>query len=405
MRQKFDVIVIGGGAAGFFTAINAVEKNRNLSVLILEQSKEVLNKVRISGGGRCNVTNSIWTPDELVNNYPRGKKELMGPFNKFGCGDTMAWFEERGVALKIEEDGRTFPVSDSSESIVNCLLEQIRKHDIKYLTGAKVKSIKPIDGSFEINATLGEYITEIVVMATGSSNQMWDLLATLDFNIVKPVPSLFTFNIKDSRLNGLMGLSVPKVKLSIEGTDLAEEGPLLITHWGLSGPAILRLSAWGAQQLAAMNYRFILHIDWLPDLSEEEIKNNFHKIGSKQIYANALGNIPGRLWKSLLSTIDIHEHTKWADLNKVISSQLTEALKNCKFVVNGKSTFKEEFVTAGGVDLKEINFTSFESKKLKNFYLVGEVINIDAITGGFNFQAAWTGGYLAGTAIASSFKK
>ncbi len=401
MDNIYDVIIIGGGAAGFFTAIQCKEHNHNLNVLILEQSKNVLNKVRISGGGRCNVTNSVWEPHELVKYYPRGERELLGPFSKFGCGDTMAWFEDKGVALKIEDDGRVFPVSDNSESIAACLLKQVHINGIKVKTNTKVKDFSIKENKFIAHGTHEDFHCTKLMIAPGSSPFFWEMLKTKGYTVVQPLPSLFTFNTKDPRLSGLMGLSVADAVVKVNGTSLKSNGPLLITHWGLSGPAILKLSAWGARILSALQYKFSLSIDWLPQYTDEEIKKMKNSFGSKTILANPIGNIPLRLWKSLLSdSAESNEGSKWADVRKEALDDLISCLKDCQLEINGKSTFKEEFVTAGGIDLKQINFNTFESKIHKGLYFGGEIIDIDAITGGFNFQAAWTAGYLAGKAIA-----
>ncbi len=401
MKTNWDVIIVGGGAAGFFSAINIKNRRPDLEVLILEQSKDVLNKVRISGGGRCNVTNSIWEPRELAKNYPRGEKALLGPFNKFGCGDTMSWFDERKVSLKIEDDGRVFPVSDSSETIAKCLIDEANKYGIVLKNNAKVKSIKCMDNDFTVTFNESEIHSQYLVLATGSSPFFWDQLRQNGYKIVKPVPSLFTFNIKDTRIDGLMGLSSSYVKTKIVNTKLTSDGPLLITHWGLSGPATLKLSAWGARELFDLNYRFKIEVDWLPSMNEDDFKDLKLQIGAKSILANPIGNLPSRLWKGLLSQINFSEQTRWADINKEKLIQMMNALKQCTFEVNGKSTFKDEFVTAGGVDLDQINFKTFESKLHKGLFMAGEVLDIDAITGGFNFQAAWTGGYLIGEGIAN----
>lgn len=397
--MHFDVIVVGGGAAGYFTAINVKEINPALNVAIFEQSKEVLNKVRISGGGRCNVTNSVWEPTELIKNYPRGEKELLGPFNKFSCGDTMAWFEDRGVPLKIEEDGRVFPVSDSSESFIDCFNAIVKKHKIKVITQAKVKSLSHENGIYKLLINENIFSCTFLVLTPGSSNYFWQLLGNLGYEIIQPVPSLFTFNIKDPRLKDLMGISVTNAEVKLEELKFSTRGPLLITHWGLSGPGILKLSAFAARELASLHYNFVVKVDWMPDFLSEDILKHKQNQGKKSIHANPLGNLPSRLWKSLINFTGISEDTKWADVNKEQMETLIDGLKSANFLVKGKSTFKDEFVTAGGVDLKQINFKTFGSKLHANLYMAGEVLNIDAITGGFNFQAAWTGAWIIASEI------
>ncbi|MDT0641271.1 NAD(P)/FAD-dependent oxidoreductase [Zunongwangia sp. F363] len=402
--MKYDIIIIGGGAAGFFTAINAAEMDPSAKILILERGKEVLTKVRISGGGRCNVTHAEFIPKELIKNYPRGEKELRGPFHQFMTGDTIAWFEERGVQLKTEEDGRMFPVSDSSETIINCFLSEVKRLKIDLRKSEAVKSLQNKNESWIVETSKAAYSAEKVVMATGSNPKIWNLLKRLGHTITTAVPSLFTFNIKDERIKHLPGIST-YARAKVQGEKLQDEGPLLITHWGLSGPAILKLSAWGARELHQRNYQFKIKVNWLPGFSSEEILENLRQLkfdlAKQQVSKNAQFELPKRLWQSLAEASGITENGIWADLNKAqlqaLSSQLTEA----EFQVNGKSTFKEEFVTAGGVDLKEVNFKTFESKLHKNLFFAGEVLDIDAVTGGFNFQNAWTGGFIAAKTIAS----
>lgn len=404
--QHFDIIIIGGGAAGFFTAINAAEMNRGLKIAILERGKEVLSKVKISGGGRCNVTHAEFVPKELSANYPRGEKELLGPFHSFMTGDTMEWFEKRGIKLKIEEDGRIFPVSDSSESIITCFLSEIQRLQIDVLKNHSVQEIQKAGETWDIKTNKGDFSAEKIMLATGSNPKMWKLLAKLGHSIVPAVPSLFTFNIKDERIKGLAGIATEayvRVKLTSKEDKLESKGPLLITHWGMSGPAILKLSAWGARELYAEDYKFQIKVNWLPEISSEEIKEGLKKLklkeAKKQVAKYSRFGLPKRLWQSLVEASGISSETTWAEVNKSQLEALINQLCDAEFEVNGKSTFKEEFVTAGGVDLKEVNFKTFESKLHKNLYLAGEVLNIDAITGGFNFQNAWTGGFLAAKAM------
>ena len=397
MNQNFDIIIVGGGAAGFFTAINIVEKNPKLKVALLERGKNVLEKVRISGGGRCNVTHACFEPNELVKFYPRGEKELRGPFHQFCSGDTIEWFEKHGVALKIEDDGRMFPVSNSSQTIIDCFLNATQKLGISVLTGQSVQSIFKKDNCWKIETQNEQYLTEKLVLATGSNPKMWELLQTFGHAIVSPVPSLFTFNIKDPRIKDLMGLSA-LATVKVKDTKLTATGPLLITHWGMSGPGILKLSAWGARILHDRNYQFTIYVNWLNDVDTDDADKLLKEIklehAKKAVSKKSPFEFPNRLWESLVLASGIEEETKWADLSKTQLQNLAMQLTNGSFQVNGKSTFKEEFVTAGGIDLKEINFKTMESKLHENLYLAGEIVNIDAITGGFNFQNAWTSGFL-----------
>ena len=402
MNQNFDIIIVGGGAAGFFTAINIVEKNPKLKVAILERGSEVLSKVRISGGGRCNVTHACFEPNELVKFYPRGEKELRGPFHQFCSGDTVEWFSNHGVELKIEDDGRMFPVSNSSQTIIDCFLEATQKLGITVLTGQSVQSIFKKDNFWKIETQNENYITEKLILATGSNPKIWEMLQTFGHAIVTPVPSLFTFNIKDSRIKELPGVSA-QVSVKVKDTKLTSTGPLLITHWGMSGPAILKLSAWGARILSEKNYQFTIFVNWLNDIdtgdAEKILKDLKQEHAKKAVSKKSPFEFPNRLWESLVLASNISEETKWADLSKIQLQNLANQLTNSSFQVNGKSTFKEEFVTAGGIDLKEINFKTMESELHENLYFAGEILNIDAVTGGFNFQNAWTSGFILANAI------
>lgn len=403
LNLKYDIIIIGGGAAGFFTAINIVEMNPKLKVAILERGKNVLEKVRISGGGRCNVTHACFVPNDLVKFYPRGEKELKGPFHQFCSGDTIEWFEKHGVELKIEEDGRMFPVSNSSQTIIDCFVKATQKLKIDVLTGHSVQELYQGENYWKISTNHEVFSCQKVVMATGSNPKMWELLQNLGHSIIEPVPSLFTFNIKDPRIKDLMGLStVASVK--VKKSKLQASGPLLITHWGMSGPGILRLSAWGARELADKKYQFAIQVNWLNETDFEEaidlLKTIKEENSKKLVSKYAHFELPKRLWENLVKASGITEETKWADVNKKQLNTLAEQLTNAEFQVNGKSTFKEEFVTAGGIDLKEVNFKTMESKVLPNLFFAGEILNIDAITGGFNFQNAWTGGFIVAENIA-----
>ena len=404
LNSKYDIIIIGGGAAGFFTAINIVEKNPKLQVAILERGKSVLEKVRISGGGRCNVTHACFVPNDLVKFYPRGEKELKGPFHQFCSGDTIEWFEKHGVELKIEDDGRMFPVSNSSQTIIDCFLKAAQKLKIDVLTSHSVQELYQGGDYWKISTNQEVFSCQKVIMATGSNPKMWELLQNLGHSIIEPVPSLFTFNIKDPRIKDLMGLSaIASVK--VKKSKLEASGPLLITHWGMSGPGILRLSAWGARELADKKYQFAIQVNWLNEIDFEEaidlLKNIKEENSKKLVSKYAHFELPKRLWENLVKAAGITEETKWADVNKKQLNTLAEQLTNGEFQVNGKSTFKEEFVTAGGIDLKEVNFKTMESKILPNMFFAGEILNIDAITGGFNFQNAWTGGFIVANAITS----
>ena len=403
MNSNFDIIIVGGGAAGFFTAINIVEKNPKLKVAILERGKEVLSKVRVSGGGRCNVTHACFEPNELVKFYPRGEKELRGPFHQFCSRDTIEWFGNHGVELKIEDDGRMFPVSNSSQTIIDCFLKASQKPGIAVLTGQSVQSIFKKDNFWKVETQSETYIAEKLILATGSNPKIWEMLQTYGHAIVSPVPSLFTFNIKDSRIKELPGVSAI-VSVKVKDTKLTSTGPLLITHWGMSGPAILKLSAWGARILHDKNYQFTIFVNWLNDVATEDAEKIMKELkqehAKKAVSKKSPFDFPNRLWESLVVSSSIESETKWADVSKIQLQNLANQLTNSSFQVNGKSTFKEEFVTAGGIDLKEINFKTMESKLQENLYFAGEIVNIDAITGGFNFQNAWTSGFIVANAVA-----
>ena len=400
-----DVIVIGGGAAGFFAAITCAEANLNLRVIVLEKGNSFLQKVKVSGGGRCNVTHACFDPRELVKNYPRGSKALLGPFNRFAPGDTISWFYDRGVELKTEEDGRMFPTSDNSQTIINCLTQSAIDAGVKILTQQNVVSIVQNSGWVVRTQNGDEYTAEKLMIASGSSPRFWEMLKEFGHTIVEPVPSLFTFNIKDDRIKGLPGLSVPMAQVNIVGEKLEALGPLLITHWGMSGPAILKLSAWGARHLHNRNYEFAISVNWLGLEKEVEVfetlaETKLEQAKKQVVNFNPFPNIPKRLWESLLLATDIPDNLRWADIGKDRYRFLAKELTAGIFNVKGKSTFKEEFVTAGGVHLDEVDFRRFESKLHPGLFFAGEVLDIDAITGGFNFQAAWTGGKIAGEAMA-----
>ena len=389
------VIIIGGGASGFFTAANIDTKLYD--VTILEQNYDVLQKVKISGGGRCNVSHACFDPRELVQFYPRGNKELLSVFTKFQPGDTMNWYEEHGVALKIEDDNRIFPESNSSQSIIDCLVNECRKKNVKILTKQTVTEILPQENGYKIHTTDQNYFADYVVFSTGSSPKAFKILEKLGHQIIAPVPSLFTFNIKNEILKDLMGTSFQYVDIEIPKLNLEESGSLLITHWGLSGPAILKLSAWGARELAALKYQFEIIVNFIGTASEDalEIFKNFKENEPKKSIGQAkIFDITNRFWQRILFVSGIDTTKQLANINNKEMQKIIENVCCCRMNVTGKSTFKEEFVTAGGVDLKEMDFKTMKSKKLPNFYISGEVLNIDAVTGGFNFQACWSEGWL-----------
>jgi hypothetical protein len=454
--MKSKTLIIGGGAAGFFAAIVRAAKYPEEEITILERGKAVLEKVRISGGGRCNVTHGCWDPRELTKFYPRGGRELLGPFNAFACGDTMGWFGDRGVPLKIEDDGRVFPESDNSQTIIDCLWNAAKGSGVKILTKTRVTEIlapatspapafrlrsvttaapekvlrdserdvrstkeystppksstsappSPVErgrgrGQWTIKANDQTFYADRLVVTTGSNPAVWKLLEGVGHTLVPPVPSLFAFDTKDSRLRDLSGISLPWAQLNIKGDKLKAEGSLLITHRGLSGPAVLRLSAWGARRLAPRKYNFELTVNWLamrPVDVEARLDELKHEEAKRQIAARAYFDLSARLWKSLVEAADIPADQQWSQLSKAQRTALTGQLTEANFHITGKSTNKDEFTTAGGVNLKEVDFKSFQSKIHPSLFLAGEVLDIDAITGGFNFQAAWTGGYLIGRA-------
>ena len=398
-----DIIVVGGGASGFFAAINIAKQAPHLKVAILERGQKGLTKVKVSGGGRCNVTHAEFVPSELVQNYPRGEKELLGPFHQFMTGDTIAWFEERGIELKIEEDGRIFPASNSSQTIVDCFLNEANKYRVDVLYSHSLKSLKHEDGLFQLDTSKGHFLAKKVVIATGSSTKMWDLLEGLGHTVSKAVPSLFTFKISDARIKDIPGVVAENVDVKLLGTNLYSEGPLLITHWGMSAPAILKLSAFGAIEIAKRAYRFKIEVNFIRQSFADclnLLKNSKQELAKKIVLKSTPFNLPKRLWHQLVLASHITEDARWADINKLHLETLAKQLTQAQFNVQGKSTFKEEFVTAGGVSLKEINFKTFESKRVPGVYFAGEVLDIDAVTGGFNFQNAWTGAHIVSQNVA-----
>ena len=404
MSSPQRILVIGGGAAGFFAAITSAEKP-DTQVFLYEATPHLLSKVKISGGGRCNVTHACFEPEQLVKNYPRGGRELLGAFHRFQPRDTLAWFNSRGVETKTEEDGRMFPTSDNSESIVNALTDAAQKNQVKILVQHGVKTIQYINDKFEVELNSGEMeLFDKVIVATGGNKSSGGLAIAESFGhtVIPPVPSLFTFHIQDNRLVDLAGLSVEKVKVKACGTKLTTEGPLLLTHWGMSGPAILKLSAWGAREFAECNYNFSIEINWVPEFSQATLSKKLNEIriaeARKQIATFSPLPIPQRLWERLLIAAEINPTTPWAHINNQQLDKLYKQLTQAEFTVTGKSMFKDEFVTCGGVKLSEINFKTMESRKQPGLFFAGEVLDIDGVTGGFNFQNAWTTGWLAGQA-------
>jgi predicted Rossmann fold flavoprotein len=401
----FDLIVVGGGAAGFFSAITCAE-NSGKSVLILEKTSQLLQKVKISGGGRCNVTHHCFEPRELSRNYPRGEKSLIGPFHRFGAADTVDWFTSRGVTLKTEADGRMFPATDSSQTIIDTLLDAAAAAGVTIHTSEGVTSIVKSEDNFELATDTGNsYTAASVLIATGGTRLTAGakLAASLGHQLQPPTPSLFTFKIKDPRLDELLGLSVSPAEVSIQQSKLRSSGPVLITHWGLSGPGILKISAWGARELAERDYRFNISVNWLPDtdpaavVAEKRRSEAKRQLSSRSPFAS----IPKRLWLRLLTAAEVPETTTWSQLSKTQTNQLLSQLTTSTFAVNGKSTNKDEFVTCGGISLNEINFQTMQSKLVHGLYFAGEVIDVDGVTGGYNFQNAWTNGFHAGSAIAA----
>lgn len=405
MKLDSDCIVVGGGAAGFFAAITAAESGAR--VILLERGSQLLSKVRISGGGRCNVTHACFDAREFATRYPRGDQALIGPFNRFQARDTVAWFESRGVELKTEADGRMFPITDSSETIVECLLRAAREAGVTVRTECSVDSIQRTESGFELLLSAGEKIScNRLLLATGGCRAAaaGQLVTALGHTLESPVPSLFTFHIALPWLTALAGVSVEQAEVSVPETDLRERGPVLITHWGLSGPAVLRLSAWGARQLHARDYKFPLRVNWLPQFRSDALTKEFQSRrqsqGAKLIVNAPLAPLTARLWEALVQATGLPRDTRWAALTRPQQQQLIQQLTRTEFTVSGKSLNKDEFVTCGGVKLGEVNFKTMESKICPGLYFAGELLDIDGITGGFNFQAAWTTGWIAGNAMA-----
>lgn len=395
------VVVVGGGAAGYFAAIAAAEAGA--SVTLLERGRAVLAKVKISGGGRCNVTNACFEPKQLIHHYPRGGRELLGPFHHFQPRDTMAWFRGRGVDLKIEPDGRVFPTSDQSQTIIDALSCAAHKAGVCLKTGAASLELERDPDGFRVKQGEALWRGDRLILATGSGAQGYAWARQFGHSIVPPVPSLFTFTVNDARLKGLAGVAVQDAGLSIEGSALRQSGPLLITHWGLSGPAVLKLSAWGARVLNERGYKAMLRINWLGLKREEcfrQLVTMRNTSPRKSVTARWPSPLPERLWERLVRGAKVVTDRRWADLTTMEAERLADEVTQGRFAISGKGAFKEEFVTAGGVPLNEVNFSTMESRLCPNLHFAGEILDIDGVTGGFNFQSAWTTGWLAGRAIA-----
>ena len=408
--NKKKLVVIGGGAAGFFCAINAAAFNHDLEIIIIEKTTKLLSKVKVSGGGRCNVTHSCFSIAKMIKSYPRGEHFLKKAFHQFFTTDTINWFGERGVQLKTEADGRMFPVTNSSQTIIDCLMKEVNKSGIQILMNREVKKLSMVNCQWSIEFANDEIIdADFVCVASGgySKSAQFTWLKNLGHSIEEPVPSLFTFNIPADPIKNLMGIAV-ETNVKIVGTKFSQQGPLLITHWGMSGPAVLKLSAFAARELQKLNYNFKITVNWLPGYNEQTLREKFLQIrndlAAKKIVNRNPFFLPQRLWEYLLQQSAINENVRWADLPAKQQNILIKILCMQEFHVKGKTTFKEEFVTSGGIKLNEINANTMQSKIVPNLFFAGEVMDVDGITGGFNFQHAWTSGWIAGKAIGEKEK-
>jgi predicted Rossmann fold flavoprotein len=406
--RRMRLIVIGGGAAGFFCAVNAARKNPELEVMIIEKSSKLLSKVRISGGGRCNVTHACFSIADMVKKYPRGSHFVKKTFHRFFTEDTIAWFLERGVRLKTEQDGRMFPITDSSETIIDCLLRETDKYKVKVRMNTEVKSISREINKWKIEFANGEKEeADFLCVACGGypKASMFEWLTATGHSIEPPVPSLFTFNMPGNPIVKLMGISTT-ARVKIQGIKLEEEGAILITHWGLSGPAVLKLSARGAREFNAANYRFIVIVNWCPVYNENSFRDKLIELRSahpaQKVYNGNVLGIPQRLWENLCSLSEIDDQLRWSDLSSVKQNLLIRNICAQEMKVEGKTTYKEEFVTAGGIRLMEIDPATMQSRKVKGLYFAGEIMDVDGVTGGFNFQHAWTSGWIAAESIAAA---
>lgn len=405
MTEK--IAIVGGGAAGFFAAIVCAQANPANEVSIYERGPEFLTKVRISGGGRCNVTHACFDPRAMSERYPRGERALISPLNRFSPGDTVAWFEERGVRLKTEEDGRIFPVTDDSQTIIDCLVDEAKAAGVRLFTRKGVETVRRTGSGFELQFADGATSAcERLLLATGGtrSSSGERLAQSLGHKLLPPVPSLFSFHVRDAWLRSLPGVAVSGVEASVPESRLRERGALLITHNGVSGPVILRLSAWGARYLHQLGYEFKLRLNWLPNLNEDRLRDRLRGLResnpNRRVLNSPIPPLPVRLWEQLAVAAGVDHETRWTNFSRAQANELTRLLRGTELDVNGKSLNKEEFVTCGGVDLREIDFKTMESRVTPGLYFAGELLDIDGITGGFNFQAAWTTGWIAGHAMA-----
>lgn len=395
------VLVVGGGAAGYFAAIACARARPDFKVIILEGAANPLAKVRISGGGRCNLTHDCRDPRELTTHYPRGRRELLGPFHRFGPTETLDWFAAEGVQAKTEADGRMFPTTDRSETIIGALVGAAQSAGVRVELQQRVDHIEPIDGGWQVRTRKGLTVSGArLLIACGANPKMWTILGKLGLPMVSPVPSLFSFNTRDKRLAGLAGVSVPNARVRVSDSALDDAGPLLVTHWGLSGPGILRLSAWGARELHSADHRFELRVAWTSEDVPAALGRARRKAAKRLVTNHCPVELPARLWQKLVEHAGVPARQRWAELSKDGARALTAELSDGRFAITGKSTNKDEFVTAGGVDLRAIDFKRFAARGYPGLHLAGEVLDIDAVTGGFNFQAAWTGGWIAGHAMA-----
>ncbi len=401
------IAIVGGGAAGFFAAIVCAEANPANEISIYERGSQFLTKVRISGGGRCNVTHACFEPRTLTTYYPRGERALISPLQRFSASDTVAWFESRGVKLKVEPDGRMFPVTDSSDTIIDCLLKEARSAGVRLFTRQAIGSARvDATGGFELDLPNDKVRCDRLLLAIGGCRAPGSvaIVESLGHSVAPPVPSLFSFHVPETWLRSLPGISVNDVEVSVMETHLRERGPLLVTHNGVSGPVILRLSAWGARELSDRQYQFRIRVNWLPHLREDEIREQLRSLRQshpkRRVMNSPIQPLPARLWEQLATVAKVAPETKWTTFSRAQANALIQLLTRTELNVNGKSLNKDEFVTCGGVNLREIDFKTMESRITPRLYVAGELLDVDGITGGFNFQAAWTTGWIAGKTMA-----